>query len=509
MVTDLLNKKVKYWEDSLLDVGKRNNMMNYHETKRTTIKLTEPGAEELFDRLVVNGETLSFKRLSQKESDMRINSVLDLMEILGEPLPLGVGDIRSNLTAVESQKTLKNIRNKARGIIEEQGINMLCVSIGFVEWEDVRGATPSKCKSPLILVPVTLGLKSINAPYTLSKTDEDIVVNPTVSYYWKTAYGIELPSFDEHNESIASYFQKIETIADENGWTVKREASVGFFSFLKINMYHDLLNNEDKIKQHPVIKALAGDLEEVNNIPEDIMSIKLDGKHPSDSYQVLSADSSQQEALHYARNGVNFSLEGPPGSGKSQTIANMIAEAIADGKTVLFVSEKMAALQVVYRRLEEAKLADFCLPLHNYRANKNEVLQQIGANLDLQAVSMKKSALGSLDELEGVRNSLNEYANDLHNSNTKLGMSCYEVYGELEALKDVPVVIFDIDDLCQVSGARLQKYLKDIKDYSLVLKRIENRTTDNPWLGCKKQNGTYEYNEKLRDALNSSMDYSE
>ena len=115
---------------------------------------------------------------------------------------------------------------------------------------------------------------------------------------------------------------------------------------------------------------MAGETDEVNQIPEGLHNFDLDSIGVQDSFQVMSADSSQQDAVLYSKNNVSFVMQGPPGTGKSQTITNIISEALADGKKVLFVSEKMAALQVVYRRLQEAHLGEFCLPLHSYKEKK-------------------------------------------------------------------------------------------------------------------------------------------
>ena len=202
MSSKLLNKKIEYWEHQLLDLGKRNKMINYRETKRSTLKLIEPSFEELFQRIAINEETLTFQRAVDRENDIRVFSILSLLEHLSTTLPVTIGDIKAEGSILERQKTLKNIRSKTRLALEEQGTNILYLSFGFIEWRDGKGASAQWIKSPLILVPTVLAIEALNSPYTLSKHEDDIVVNPTLQYYLKTEYGIDLPGFDADKDTL-------------------------------------------------------------------------------------------------------------------------------------------------------------------------------------------------------------------------------------------------------------------------------------------------------------------
>lgn len=498
-----MDKKLEYWEHQLLDLGKRNKMINYRETKRTTIKLEEPSFGELFNRLALNEETLTFQRSVDRETDIRVFSILSLLENLSASLPVTIGDIKTAGSVLERQRTLKNLRAKSRLAQEEQGTNILYLSFGFIEWKDGKGASAQWIKSPLILVPAVLALEALNSPYTLKKHEDDIVVNPTLEYYLKTEYGIELPLFDADKETLDDYLKSLEEIADQRGWRILREVSLGLLSFLKISMYNDLLRNEERIKKNPVIRAMSGDAAEANEIPEHLRNFDLDSISTQDCYQVMSADSSQQDAILYSKNNISFVMQGPPGTGKSQTITNIIAEALAEGKKVLFVSEKMAALQVVYRRLQEAHLGDFCLPLHSYKANKKEILEQIGANLKLKQTRVKDVAISNLEELLSIRQELNKYAEELHALNPELNISCYEVYSKLEEVNDAPAISFAFADPLSVSQSKLQSYLNALKGYSLSLERLNYFVNNNPWDGISVRVSGFEYTELMRAELES------
>ena len=309
MGSSILDKKIDYWEHQLLDLGKRNKMINYRETKRATLKISEPSISILFQRLAVKEEKLTFKKAIDKDTDIRVFSILSLLENLSAPLTVTTGDIGTESSVQETLKTLKHLRSKSRLALEEQGTNILYLSFGFIEWKDGKGASAKWIKSPLVLVPVVLSLDSLNSPYTLEKHEDDIVVNPTLDYYLNTEYGIDLPEFDEGKESLDEFLLKMEEIADVRGWKILREVNLGLLSFLKITMYHDLLNNEERIRNHPVIRAMAGETDEVNQIPEGLHNFDLDSIGVQDSFQVMSADSSQQDAVLYSKNNVSFVMQ--------------------------------------------------------------------------------------------------------------------------------------------------------------------------------------------------------
>lgn len=208
----------------------------------------------------------------------------------------------------------------------------------------------------------------------MSLHEDEIVINPTLSYKLKTDYGITLPEYKE-NENIDLYFDKIKELLTLDNWSLDTGVALSILSFLKINMYNDLDKNKSEIVAHPIVKAIAGDVSDLPSIPNDIKNYNFDkNDSPKDIYQIVDADASQQEAILLAKKGVSFVLQGPPGTGKSQTITNIIAESLADGKRILFVSEKMAALEVVHKRLKGAGLEPFCLTLHSYKANKRNIL---------------------------------------------------------------------------------------------------------------------------------------
>lgn len=477
------NKKIEYWKSQLLDTGKRNKMINYKETIRATLKIVEPGIDELYANYIQNENELTFQYPLDKDSDIRTYSVLRLFDKLSCPIPVFFGDIKVATSFQESKKTLKNLRNKSKLALEEQGTNILYLSLGFIEWQENHGSHHSWVKSPLILVPVSLTVETLNAPFKLVRYDDDVVVNPTLQHLLSSDYGITLPLFNPDKDTVETYLKTLENIADEKGWRIIREASIGLLSFLKINMYKDLENNIENIYNNPVLKAMIGDSSEIFNIPEELKSYNHDTIAPKECFQVLSADSSQQDAIELSKRGVSFVMQGPPGTGKSQTITNIIAEALAADKKVLFVSEKMAALQVVYKRLSELGLAEFCLALHSHKANKKQVLDDIQSTLSLKKTRVKQEAIEELDRLNFERIELNQYVSELHEKIAPLNISCYDVYGILNNLKSATDALFPIENVDKITRETLNEMIYNLENFANYINNSDLDVKNNPWHG--------------------------
>jgi very-short-patch-repair endonuclease len=203
-----------------------------------------------------------------------------------------------------------------------------------------------------------------------------------------------------------------------------------------------------------------------------------------------------------SKKGISFVLQGPPGTGKSQTITNIIAEAISDGKKVLFVSEKMAALEVVKKRLSEAGLADFCLTLHSYKANKKDVLSQLGKTLNIQKISLRDDAIYKLSVLEDKRNKLNEYQEQLHEKCEPLNISIYEANGRLAKLSSTQDIIFGISNIENADVELLNRNRYLLSEFSKTIGKLSEDYSENPWYGCNVPAVTHELRHDIEVNLN-------
>src|SRR5947209_15030417 len=203
-------------------------------------------------------------------------------------------------------------------------------------------------------------------------------------------------------------------------------------------MWEDLGKNQDQIAAHDLCRAIGGDGSVGLKVPQGLpRDRELDkATHPGRTYHILDSDSSQHEAIEAAKRGASLVLDGPPGTGKSQTIANVIAEFLAAGKTVLFVSEKTAALEVVKRRLDDRRLGDFCLEVHSHKANKRAVIAELGRCLEL-APPAERDPGDAIDRLVEERAYLNAYVRELHVVRQPFGLSIFQAHGQLAELADL------------------------------------------------------------------------
>lgn len=463
-----IDTKIDKWKNKLLDMGKRNRLISYRDTKRSSLRFKQPELFEFWDSFVINEIPITFPYIDDDE-------VLEQTEET-------INGIITNQTIKEQQRTLRNLRLKAKTAIEEQGVNILYLSFGFLKWYE-SDSSHQELISPLILVPVSLSVESITSPFVMTLHEDEIVFNPTLKYKLENDFGIKINDFDTEI-GLKEYLQQIEEKISTNNWEIISDVGLSLLSFLKINMYNDLDKYKESIKENPIIKALAGDASAINNNIKELANCNFDKTiKPIDVFQVVDADSSQQEAIYNAKNGVSFVLQGPPGTGKSQTITNIIAECIADGKKVLFVSEKMAALDVVYKRLSDVGLNDFCLIMHNYKANKKAILQQLEDVLKLsrQKATLSDEVFQKLDLLQIDKEKLNEYSEGIFKTISPLNKTIYEIDGYIANLDDYKDIIFSIDNVIETTPEKFNRYIYLLNQFVNNVGKMSSDYRKNPW----------------------------
>ena len=378
-------KALHQWAELLLDTGKRNHLINFRASRTGTAEIVAPDFDALFRQAEHAAVLEVFDPKTEKEdselferafspSDSEKNPVLSKEQYRSlYAHKLKKGQVLVYNSANKPMQALKSISKRGRTAIEETGVNILYLAFGFVKWREEE-EPQSVMKAPLLLVPVSIENESALEAFRIRIADDDIIVNPTFSFKLQSEFGFSLPAFEE--ESSVSYFDTVEQLVSKLGWSVARECALGVFSFLKLNMYQDLKDNAAAIMENPNVRFLLGEAPQApaKTSEGDAAAAK---NLLVDLHNVVDADSSQLEAIRMAKEGKSFVLQGPPGTGKSQTITNILAECLSDGKKVLFVSEKLAALNVVYEKLKQAGLEEVCLELHSHKANKKEFIAEL------------------------------------------------------------------------------------------------------------------------------------
>ncbi|MCL4429864.1 MAG: AAA domain-containing protein, partial [Chloroflexi bacterium] len=350
-----------------------------------------------------------------------------------------------------------------------------------------------------------MGRETIRQPYSIAvpPVEDEAVLNPALQAKLKNDYKIELPALPEEweEQKLVDYFLLVEQAVAEMGWKTEPSVDLGLFSFQKLVIYKDLESNAALVTQHPIIKAISGIKEDsliLSGLPDERDVDKIEA--PAKTYQVLDADSSQRVSIEYALRGQSFVMKGPPGTGKSQTIANIIAECIANGKSVLFVSDKMAALEVVYKRLSEVGLAHFCLELHSSKANKQQVVAELKRSLDENLIPRKLPSSHEFERMAEYREALNGYVAALHEKRPYLQRSVYEVLSIISSLERVPFVPVGLTELGTLTPQKMRELEELVSQLSKVWQVVEEQ--DFPWLGYRAD----KYNLEVRSELLTTLE---
>ena len=518
MASSKTESRIAEWKRRLIDLTRRNRLLFFTSTRSSTLHVIEPSPEEIFQRLVVDEKPWTFLIPPEEEpgeEDQPRNLDLPLPTAgvaQGEPSPHKITRRANELVcrAREARRlraVLRNIHRRSRTDFEERGVRILHMVFGLLEWKETPESDP--IRSPLVLVPVQISRASANDPFELSIAEEDIVLNPAVAVRLQNDFRIDLSPIPEDWEetSLNVYLNGIaEQISPQKNWRVHQECWLGLFSFHKLVMYQDLDSHADLIRQNEIIRALAQEPDAIDIANGDILHPQeLDNLvHPRESYLIMDADSSQLACIEAVKRGVNLIVQGPPGTGKSQTIANLIAESIAKGFTVLFVSEKMAALEVVYKRLLRANLGHYCLELHSHKANKREVVRELH-RCCLESLQPKAAMTEmEFEQLVNRRVALNDYVHALHLIRDPLGKSAYDILGELANLERVEFVPHGDMQPENLTPGRIDTLVQLARRLAAVWKVVIDGNF--PWRNCTATYYGPETRAKFQDLIHKCED---
>ena len=277
---------------------------------------------------------------------------------------------------------LRHAKAQADALLQSQDVNVLFVGFGTLSWQNSRGQT---LRSPLLLVPATLSAAPNEAGYLVERMEQEVEVNPLLRHYLALEDKAHvLPAMPEEAYLIPSaYLAEIgEKIKEQDGWSVEECCFLCRLPLLKMRLYEDIVQQEARAHSHPLVRALLGGGTELPAAPASDSS--SDAMPAPLEFQLLDADPAQEAALQAAFRGESFVLHGPPGTGKTQTITNIIGQCIALGKSVLLVSGRVASLQAVQMRLAQRGLGHHCLSAHSMTTSKRDILQQLGHALKPQ-----------------------------------------------------------------------------------------------------------------------------
>jgi hypothetical protein len=450
----------------LLDLTTRNRLLNFKHSAGKTLQFVNSAPNAVFTKLMTNsGSKVAVHPVPEpKRSDwVRVNGRLSRPDVKQYARQLGLstafeltsmpglegGAVRALYYPDELAKHCRKLAREARSAIEETGANMLFLVLGFLEFPDHQDGDRI-LTAPLICVPVSLDKDRIDSStgqdcFVLKYTGEDLSENLSLREKLVQLHSFELPAFNEE-AGPEGYFDEIaQKLETKPRWAVKRQMTLALLSFSKMLLVRDIdpknwpngKNGQSLLLDHPIVRTVfeGTRIEEGSGTSPVGQDYEVDNQPGPELPLIYDADSSQHSALIDAVGGKNLVVQGPPGTGKSQTITNLIAVALSQGKSVLFVAEKLAALQVVKKKLAHANLGDFCLELHSNKTQKKVVMEELQRRRDAR-FSAPQGLATKLELLEVARMRLKGYA-DLMNSvrGNACEMSVHEVLWRAERLR--------------------------------------------------------------------------
>lgn len=515
-----ISESLKQLRLRLLDLTSRNRLLNFKPSAGKAIQIVNVFPNIVWDRVTDNQSVTIVPVPEPKRDEYVIEEgrrqkpdVRERAKTLGinPSLELRKAPSRYPATGTEGKKlqalyypedlsrVCRKVFNHARTAIEETGSNMLYLVFGFLEfYED--DASDKTLMAPLVAVPVTMkqgGADSVTgqSKFELTFTGEEITDNLSLREKLKQQFNIQLPEFED-DDAPEDYFEKIEKLIErKDRWRVKRQVVVSILSFAKMVLVNDLDPNRwpatskgNSLTTHPLVKGVFLGLEE-DRSDTDGQEYDVD-EHPDNNLPLIyDADTYQHRALIDALAGKNMCINGPPGTGKSQTITNLIAAGLQRGLKILFISDKLAALQVVKNRLELAGLGKFVLELHSNKTNKKRFLQEIEDRMKTKFPE-PHDLPAKMQALEQRRLELKRYADTLNSViGNELEMTVHEVLwaaeknrqdcgNDAKSLEDITV-----SKAPNLAPSDLDVHLNAIRSLARHFDEIGEFGPKHPWFG--------------------------
>ena len=501
--------KQMIWERKLLDFSLRNNLINM-KVGRRVIPFISFEIDHLEDHLQAGENYQILPSPTKNKIEPNPYGIYDSSLYKDELKQLVVNELQnkrifSYLTDTELQSLLKFVYRTSRTSLEENGANSLFLTLGLMKWFETEKSEMPRF-APILLLPVEIIRRGGTSGYVIRTRDEDIMINTTLIELLKQQYNVLIKGLDPLPKDASGVDVKLiftiirNNIRDLHGWDVLEESMLGLFSFSKFVMWNDIHNNADKLEENKIISSLMANKIQWTSADDNTDTRNIDKTcEPKDFAIPVDVDSSQMEAVVESGKGKSFILHGPPGTGKSQTITNMIANSLYRGKRVLFVAEKMAALSVVQNRLAKIGLAPFCLELHSNKATKSHFLEQLQQAIDVVHIQSPADFERMSSGLFECRKQLIGYMESLHRQHTS-GFSLYECITNYLYIEGEELPVGD-DVLNNMNRDTLSKIRESLIGLDTVFK-ISGHPNNNPLNGLYPKDSSKESLSTIHNLLN-------
>ena len=494
--------KIEYWQRKLLDFSTRSPLINMKITA-SSVQILHPRIDTLEDELnasesfsLIPNPLVGADISLQNEAVIRANSELFLKYSADRKLATAE-------TEKDLLKKLVTISRKVQRDLSETGVNPLYLAVGHIEWTESQSIVP--LRAPIILYPVNLTRKNRNEFQLSLRDDEEPQLNFSIfekfrnEFKYQTALDYENLPKDENGLDIRKIFAIIqEEIRYQPRWHLIGSCVLGLFSFDQFIMWNDLRKKTEALTNNKVVASLVKG--ELSYKPKQIPAVEDDDF--INQIVPISCDETQLQAVKASACDNSFILQGPPGTGKSQTITAMVINAISHGKKVLFVAEKMAALQVVYRNLKQLGISDYLLELHSTKVTKSHLIEQLSLALD-RADNYQNSNGSVGSQIKKIDEELSQYVKILHRKNDN-GLSLYEMINRFEPLRKEKLVDLDYYQIKKVTLAELEEVNFKLNDLKRNIERF-NPVSESPFRFIEAQNVSEEELPAIKQELKKTI----
>lgn len=513
-LTDTSNlTKQKIWERKLLDLSLRNNLLNLRFTK-SMLQLVDYKVNLLEDSLA-DGKTFTIHPNNNQPVLRKYNLYHEPLHRSQPLFQLADDEFKYNKILTyyhqdDLDAILTHLFRSSKLAEEENGKSTLYLGIGLLKWYEPKNKDVPRF-APILLIPVELSRKSVNSKFMLRSREEETMINITLLEYLKQEFKLNLNSLetlptDELGVDVPKVLAIIRNaILNLEGWDVLEQMVLGTFSFNKLILWQDISKYAEEIQKSSIVKSLID-----GKLSETLESVELDTDNlenmsASELMLPISTDNSQLNAVKNAHQNKTFILHGPPGTGKSQTITNIIADALANDKKVLFVAAKKAALDVVHSRLENIGLGAFCLELHSNKSKKSDVLKQFERTLEVPKYQINANFAEEAKRLDHRKLELGKYINQLHKK-FKIGWSLFDTISYLETHQIKMDDRFMIDILLENIDVTTWNNWKDwLITFASIVQKI-GKPSSHPLQLIKTESHQYENKNLIINAINQYID---
>lgn len=502
-----LSKKAQ-WERKLLDLGLRNPLINLR-LSRTVVPILTTSLGDLEDALADGEEFMIMPKPEEWKPEGEVDfENIGVLGAVGELIKSEFSNkrLRSVHTEGELAKLITSLYRTSKTAMEENGANTLYLALGLLRWFETE-KSPKPRYAPIVLLPVEIVRKSALKGYVIRLRDDEAQMNITMLEKLKQDFGITVSGLDplpldEHGIDMRTVFAVLrKAVMGQARWDVLESAYLGIFSFSQFVMWNDIRNRSEDLSKNKIVKSLID-----GRLSWEAEPLEAGDKvEESGVLTPMAADASQLFAIRSACEGKSFVLHGPPGTGKSQTITSLIANSLAEGKSVLFAAEKMAALEVVQKRLDKIGIGAFCLELHSNKARKKEVLEQLRIASEVVKGTSPSRYKEKAEQLRKVREELNAYAERLHVP-LNCGNTLFQLINEYEDYRDAP------DMTAFSSGFTSKLSSADIEDLDRLVNRLTTAGTAVKGIAgvgsdhSLGQVGLCEYSQQLKTVVPQKLD---